>query len=98
MIVAKQVKAARVLLAMSQRYLAWRSDLSIPTIQRMEASDGPVRGNSQNVWKLQNALEEAGIEFIEATNGRGPGVRLRRPETPTKPAVPVPARAPAPAA
>ncbi len=82
MIVAKQVKAARVMLDLSQRELAWGASLSIPTIQRMEGSNGPVRGNAANVWKLQKALEESGIEFIEATDDRGPGVRLRRPETP----------------
>ncbi len=97
MILAKQVKAARVLINYSQKYLAMRSRLSVPTIQRMEASDGPVRGNSQNVWQLQKALEDAGIEFIDAYNGRGPGVRLCRDDTPTKPTVPVPARSPVPA-
>ena len=80
MIVAKQVKAARVMLDLTQSDLAWGASLSIPTIQRMEASNGPVRGNSRNVWQLQKALEEAGVEFIEATDDRGPGVRLRSPD------------------
>ena len=93
MIVAKQVKAARVMLDLTQSDLAWGASLSIPTVQRMEASNGPVRGNSRNVWQLQKALEDAGIEFIDADKDRGPGVRLRRPDTPPKQPVPGPATA-----
>ncbi len=76
MLTAKQVKAARVLLDMDQKHLAAASGLSLPTIQRMEASKGSVRGNAENVWKLQKALEAAGVAFIEADGG-GPGVRLK---------------------
>ena len=76
MLTAKQVKAARVLLDMDQKQLAAASGLSLPTIQRMEASKGSVRGNAENVWKLQKALEAAGVAFIEADGG-GPGVRLK---------------------
>ncbi len=96
MIVAKQVKAARVMIGLTQSDLAWGASLSIPTVQRMEASNGPVRGNSRNVWQLQKALEDAGVEFIDATDDRGPGVRLRSPEKPVPDSVP--ARAPVPAA
>ena len=84
MIVAKQVKAARVMLDLTQSDLAWGASLSIPTVQRMEASNGPVRGNSQNVWQLQKALEDAGVEFIDADSDKGPGVRLRSPDRPAK--------------
>ena len=84
MVVAKQVKAARVMLDLTQSDLAYAAGLSIPTIQRMEASKGPVRGHAVNVWQLQKALEDAGIEFIDADKDRGPGVRLRCPDTPTK--------------
>ncbi len=93
MIVAKQVKAARVMIDFSQDDLAYAAGLSIPTIQRMETSKGPVRGHAVNVWKLQKALEDAGIEFIDADKDRGPGVRLRRPDTPPKQTVPGPATA-----
>ena len=93
MIVAKQVKAARVMIDFSQDDLAHAAGLSIPTIQRMETSKGPVRGHAVNVWKLQKALEDAGIEFIDADKDRGPGVRLRRPDTPPKQPVPGPATA-----
>ncbi|MCH8111321.1 MAG: hypothetical protein IH905_05120 [Proteobacteria bacterium] len=45
----------------------------------MEASYGPVRGNSRKVSQPQKALEDAGVEFLDATDDRGPGVRLRSP-------------------
>ena len=44
----------------------------------MEARDGPIRGITDNVWKIQRALEDAGVAFIDE-NGGGPGVRLRNP-------------------
>ena len=80
MITGAQMRAARALLKIDQRELAQRSGLSLPTIQRMEASGGVVRGNVDSLMKLVSALESAGIELINpgaasATGGRG--VRLR---------------------
>ena len=54
--------------------------LSLPTIQRMEASDGVIRGNVDSLMKLVGALETAGIELIAAgavSQGGGRGVRLK---------------------
>ena len=70
-----QVRAARGLLGWSQNELAVASGLGISTIKRMEGSEKIVRGNVENVWKLQRTLEDAGVEFIDQ-NGGGPGVRL----------------------
>ncbi len=81
MITAAQLRAARALLGIDQRKLAELSDLSVPTIQRMEASDGVIRGNVDSLMKLVSALNEAGIELIAedtVSSGRGRGVRLRR--------------------
>ena len=78
MLLAKQFRAARALIDWEQRHLANATGLAIGTIRRMEASDGPVRGNAGNVWKVQRALEEAGVIFIDE-NGGGAGVRLRQP-------------------
>ena len=39
------MRAARALLGIDQRQLAALSGVSLPTVQRMEASDGVVRGN-----------------------------------------------------
>jgi transcriptional regulator with XRE-family HTH domain len=66
---------------MDQRLLAETAGLSVPTIQRMEASEDMVRGNVDSLMKLVAALEAAGIELINegaASQGGGRGVRLKR--------------------
>ncbi len=82
MITAGQMRAARALLGLDQRALADLSGLSLPTIQRMEASDGVIRGNVDSLMKLTTALAAAGIELIgdnaSSTSG-GRGLRLRAP-------------------
>jgi transcriptional regulator with XRE-family HTH domain len=80
MITAAQIRAARALLGIDQRALAEAAQLSPPTIQRMEASDGVVRGNVESLMKIVTALEALGIELIgenAASAGGGRGVRLR---------------------
>jgi transcriptional regulator with XRE-family HTH domain len=81
MIVAAQIRAARALLGMDQRQLAEAAGLSLPTIQRMEASTGAqVRGNMDSVVKVVEALQRAGVELIgegAASAGGGRGVRLK---------------------
>ena len=75
------MRAARGLLEIDQRQLAERSGLSLPTIQRMEASDGVIRGNVDSLMKLVDALAAAGIELIAegaVSQGSGRGVRLKR--------------------
>ncbi len=79
MITAGQMRAARALLGLDQRGLAELSGLSLPTIQRMEASDGVIRGNVDSLMKLVGALNAAGIELIgdgKPSAGGGRGVRL----------------------
>lgn len=85
MITAAQLRAARALLNIDQRELAQRSSLSLPTIQRMEASDGVIRGNVDSLMKLVEALSAAGIELIGegvSSAGGGRGVRLKAPVRP----------------
>jgi transcriptional regulator with XRE-family HTH domain len=80
MITSGQMRAARALLGIDQRELAVLSSLSLPTIQRMEASDGVVRGNVESLMKLVSALDKAGIELIgerAVSQGSGRGVRLK---------------------
>src|SRR5690348_820374 len=80
MITAGQMRAARALLAIDQRDLAERSGLSLPTIQRMEASEGVIRGNVDSLMKLIGALDAAGVVLIgegAASPGGGRGVRLK---------------------
>lgn len=80
MITAAQIRAARALLGLDQRRLAEAAGLSLPTIQRMERSDGQVRGNLDSVMKLIDALDRAGIELIgegQVSAEGGRGVRLK---------------------
>lgn len=82
MITARQLRAARALLGFEQRELAEISGLSVPTIQRMEASDGVIRGNVNSLMKLVSALDTAGIELIgdgAVSQDGGRGVRLKEP-------------------
>ncbi|PWV83739.1 Xre family transcriptional regulator [Phyllobacterium myrsinacearum] len=81
-ITANQMRAARALLGIDQKALAEMSGVSLPTIQRMEASEGDVRGIVDSLMKVVNALDRAGIELIgeharSETGGRG--VRYRQP-------------------
>ena len=81
MITAAQIRAARALLGIDQRKLAEQSGLSVPTIQRMEGSEGVIRGNVDSLMKLVAALDVAGIELISngaVSAGGGRGVRLKR--------------------
>ena len=80
MITANQLRAARALLSIDQRQMADLAGLSVPTIQRMEASDGVIRANVDSLMKLVSALENAGIELINPgvpSPSGGRGVRLR---------------------
>jgi transcriptional regulator with XRE-family HTH domain len=75
------MRAARALLGIDQRQLAQLAGLSLPTIQRMEASDGVVRGNVDSLMKLVDALAAGGIELIGdgvTSPGGGRGVRLKK--------------------
>ena len=81
MITASQLRAARALLGLDQRELAALAELSVPTIQRMEASDGVIRGNVDSLMKLLAALDEAGVQLISegaTSSSGGRGVRLKR--------------------
>ncbi len=80
MITARQLRAARALAGLDQRSLAEASGLSLPTIQRMEASEGVIRGNVESLMKLIGALDRAGIELIgegKVSERGGRGVRLK---------------------
>src|SRR3984893_14976012 len=87
MITAAQLRAARGLLGLDQRRLAELSGLSVPTIQRMEASETMVRGNVDSLVKLIAAFDAAGIEMIDeaaVSSSQGRGVRLKANSSSTK--------------
>jgi len=80
MITSSQMRAARALLGMDQQSLADRAGVSLPTIQRMEASDGNVRGVIGTLTKVIGAFDAAGVELIgenAPSAGVGRGVRLK---------------------
>lgn len=88
MITAAQLRAARALAGIDQKTLAERAGVSVPTIQRMEASDGVVRGVIDTLIKVIAALEESGVELIgdnQTSDSGGRGVRLKPPAAPVKP-------------
>ncbi|SFP16735.1 Helix-turn-helix domain-containing protein [Mesorhizobium sp. NFR06] len=80
MMTAAQMRAARALAGIDQRTLAERAGISLPTIQRMEASDGVVRGVVDSLMKVIQALDEIGVELIgenQTSDRGGRGVRLK---------------------
>ncbi|HKJ73816.1 MAG TPA: helix-turn-helix domain-containing protein [Alphaproteobacteria bacterium] len=82
MITAAQMRAARALLGIEQKKLAELAGVSVPTIQRMEARPGTVRGVVDTLTKVVEALDRAGIELIgdnAQSLAGGRGVRLKEP-------------------
>jgi DNA-binding XRE family transcriptional regulator len=76
-ILGRQIAASRALLRMEQTDLAKAANISVPTLRRMEASEGPAVGMANNVAAVRAALEAAGVDFIPE-NGGGAGVRLKK--------------------
>ena len=69
------------MLGIDQKTLAERSGVSVPTVQRMEASPGNVRGTIESLTRIVEALDQAGIELISedmTSNAVGRGVRLKQ--------------------
>lgn len=80
MLTAAQLRAARALLGIDQKALAETAGLSVPTIQRMEASEGVIRGNVDSLMKLVAAFDTLGVEILgegAVSVGIGRGVRLK---------------------
>ena len=85
MMTAAQMRAARALLGIDQRQLAELAGVSLPTIQRMEASDGNVRGVVETLPRVIEAFERAGVELIgenAVSRDGGRGVRFRQARQP----------------
>lgn len=78
------MRAGRALLGIDQRQLAELAGVSLPTIQRMEASEGNVRGVIDTLTKVIEAFERAGVVLIgddAPSPGGGRGVRFREPRS-----------------
>jgi transcriptional regulator with XRE-family HTH domain len=76
MIGAAQIRAARALLGISQRELSKIAEVAISTVKRLELAED-ITGSARTLWKIQTALEAAGVEFIPADDEKGPGLRLK---------------------
>jgi transcriptional regulator with XRE-family HTH domain len=96
MITAEQLRAARALLRIEQADLAQRSGVSVATIKRFEAMDGPIKARTETVELLRVALDALGVIFIPK-NGDDVGVRLRKTvqDEPARASKPAPATQPA---
>ena len=79
MIYPVQIRAARALLDWSQQELAERCAVGLATIKRIEAAGSELSGTAKTLFRIQKALEAAGVVFLEETDAQGPGVRLKRP-------------------
>jgi transcriptional regulator with XRE-family HTH domain len=64
-----QIRAARALLGWSQDWLAEKAGVGLATLRRIEQIEGMVKGNFSTIVKIQQALERAGIHFIENDSG-----------------------------
>ena len=77
MITSEQLRSARALVKMEQKDLAVRTDISVPTIRRLEGSTGILKTSAERMHLLQKVLESEGVVFIPE-NGGGAGVRLKK--------------------
>lgn len=77
MIYPEQIRAARALLGLSQTELSELAGVGVATVKRIEVATGEIRGAAQTIWKIQMALEKAGVSFVYADENEGAGVRLR---------------------
>jgi hypothetical protein len=68
-----QCRAARGLLQWTQNGLSAKSGISVTTIRHFET--GVTKANPATIIVLRQALEKAGVEFIDADH---PGVRMKR--------------------
>jgi predicted transcriptional regulator len=85
MITGPQMRAARALLGIDQKQLAELAGVSLPTIQRMEASEGTVRGVIDTLTKVVEAFDRAGVDLLgdnAVSREGGRGVRFKQPPIP----------------
>jgi len=76
MLYSAQIRAARALIHWSQEDLAKKAGIGVATVRRIEVGDGLVSGNVTTVFRIQKALERAGIRFTTDDESDGIGVRL----------------------
>ncbi len=77
MITAAQIRAARALLRWSAEELSKQSNVSLPTIQRMESADGVPSSHARNLEAVRRTLARAGIVFIDGGENELVGVMFK---------------------
>jgi len=75
MLKSEQIRAARALLGWNQQRLAQEAAVSIATVRRIEGRQGMVQGFVSTLFRIQTALETAGVRFLEDDIDGGFGVR-----------------------
>ena len=78
MLESAQIRAARALLGWKQDDLAKEAKIGVATIRRIEGQKGPMMGYISTLTRIQSALEDAGIRFLDKDSEGGIGVRLAR--------------------
>ena len=74
----EHIRAARALIGWTARDLAEKSGISYPTVQRIDATRGPVSGRHETIEAIRGALERAGVQFLRGGDlSVGGGVSLR---------------------
>jgi transcriptional regulator with XRE-family HTH domain len=78
MLQVAQLRAARALLGWRQEDVAQAAKVGVATIRRIENQEGPIMGYVSTLLKIQGALEQAGIQFIDEDEMGGIGVRMAK--------------------
>jgi len=76
-----QIRAARALIRWSAEQLSKASEIGVTTIRRAELEPSETKLTRANDQVIRRTLETAGVVFIDADGGVGPGVRLKEPQT-----------------
>ncbi len=79
MLTGEQIRGARAMARIEQATLATAAGVSLPTVKRLEKTDGPISANTGTEARIRKAFDAAGVIFIDE-NGEGPGVRLKTPQ------------------
>lgn len=77
MLTSNQIRIARFALRWSMQELSEKTDASMRTLRRIEATDSIPHSSAATVQSLQDCLEAAGIEFIGSPDDR-PGILIGR--------------------
>jgi transcriptional regulator with XRE-family HTH domain len=75
MLTPAQLRAARALIGWTREDLADASGVFANTIRNFEHGISDPKLSTLHKWR--RALESAGVEFIDPTDGKGSGVRLK---------------------